>query len=72
MKNVVYILGTVLLLYILKVPQAVDLVTNIHQHVSIVWNYTIDIIINFRERHPYLYICIPFCILYLMRSNAKS
>lgn len=72
MKNVLYVLGIITLLYVLKVPQVVDLVTNIHQHVSIVWNYTIDVLINFRERHPYFYICIPFCILYLMKSHAES
>lgn len=63
------VLTIVIVLYILKVPSAVQFVNGIRDVAISVWNYTWDMVTHVKDRHPAVYILLPFILLYLLRPN---
>lgn len=63
MKTILSIALIIVILYAIKVPGVVATVNQNIQVAITIWNYTIDVIINLRDRHPFIFISLFFILL---------
>jgi len=66
MKKICMILIVIAALYYMKVPVVVAFVDQLLATSIPVWDTMIDSWLHFMERHPYIYMCLPACLVYLM------
>jgi hypothetical protein len=64
-------IGFVIVLYYLKVPVVVSTVNGILTPLTTTWNYLIDVALNLRERHPFIWMSLPFFLMLLMSPAAR-
>lgn len=64
-------IGFVVVLYYLKVPAVVKSVNGILTPVTIAWNYLADVGLNLKERHPWIWMSLPFFLMLLMSPAAR-
>lgn len=66
-----FLLAFFVLLYYLKVKMVVTFVDGILSYVGYNWNYLLDVMMNIRDRHPWVWISLPFLLLVLMTPARK-
>lgn len=64
-----FIVGFIALLYFLKAPNVVHFVNGILDYIATNWNFLIDVMMNVRDRHPWVWIALPFILLVLMSGR---
>lgn len=71
MNRLWYVFALVIILYYLKVPSIVSFIDGILVVVANVWNFTLDSMMNIRDRHPWIWISLPFLLLVIMSPQGK-
>lgn len=66
MRNLYWAIIIVLLLYLLDIKPVVAFVDQSVAFILQQWNSLIEFIFTFRDKHPWIYMAIPFAMLYLM------
>lgn len=67
------VIGFIILLYYLKAPSVVIFVNGILSVITTVWNDTLDILMNLKERHPWVWMSLLVWLFFLMgHKNAES
>ena len=61
----------VVILYYLKVPAVVSSVNGILAPLTTAWNYTADVALNLRVRHPWIWMSLPFFLMLLLSPSAR-
>jgi len=65
MNKLWYIAGFIVLLYFLKVPSVVKFSDGITSYLAYNWNFILDVGMNVKDRHPWVWISLPFILLLL-------
>ncbi len=66
MKFIGYVTLAIFILYLLKVPSVVQFVQEFIIVIATVENYALDVVLNLKERHWFIWICLPLILFILM------
>lgn len=67
-----FIFAFVVILYFLKVHSVVVFVDGIRAYIGYNWNFIIDVMMNVKDRHPWVWISLPFLLLVLMTPSGRK
>lgn len=69
MKNLIYLVIGITILYYIKVPTIVNTIDNIREPLINSVAYIIDVSTHLRERHPFVFMSMFPLLLFLMRKG---
>jgi hypothetical protein len=69
MNKLWFLAGFIVILYFLKVPSVVHFIDGILSVVITAWNYMLDVMMHVKDRHPWVWISLPFWLLILMKKD---